>query len=129
MAEAYLPGSLAEGMTVTVAVLLLSCCRLPIEESSPSMQTRRTTKSLLAVGVLLSALSLPVFSQQPQENPPQDQNQRDRMATTLTGCLNKEASGSFVITDSSGLKTTVSGAADLEKHANNHKVSLKAVHR
>ena len=88
------------------------------------MQTRRTTKSLLAVGVLLSALSLPVFSQQPQENPRPDQNQRDRMATTLTGCLNKDASGSFVITDSSGLKTTVSGTADLEKHANNHKVSL-----
>jgi hypothetical protein len=88
------------------------------------MQTRRTIKSLLAVGVLLSAISLPVFSQQAQENPRPDQDQRDRMATTLTGCLNKDASGSYILTDSSGLKTTVSGAADLEKHSSNHKVTL-----
>ena len=88
------------------------------------MHTLRTIKNLLAVGVLLSALSLPVFSQQPKESPQPDQNQRDRMATTLTGCLSKDASGSFVITDSSGLKTTVSGTADLEKHANNRKLSL-----
>jgi len=88
------------------------------------MQKRRTLKGLLAAGVLLSALSLPVFSQQDQEKPQPGQNQRDRMATTLTGCLNKDASGSYMITDSSGVKTTVSGGADLEKHSNNHKVTL-----
>ncbi|MCU1233481.1 MAG: hypothetical protein JWP63_1448 [Candidatus Solibacter sp.] len=86
------------------------------------MQRLRNIKSVLAIGVLLSALSLPVFSQESQDQ--QDKNQRDRMATTLTGCLNKDTSGSYVLTDASGMKTTVSGAADLEKHSSNHKVTL-----
>ena len=87
------------------------------------MPQKRTIKSLLATGALLSALSLPVFAQDQQPpTPPQDQ--RDRMATSLTGCLNKDASGAYTLTDQTGLKTTVTGAADLEKHAKNHKVSL-----
>ena len=86
------------------------------------MRQQRTLKSLLATGLFLCALSLPAFSQ--QEKPGQDPNQRDRMATTITGCLSKDASGSYTLTDASGLKTTVSGAADLEKHSQNHKVTL-----
>ena len=91
------------------------------------MRQQRTIKGLLAIGALLSALSLPVFSQQDQQKPPQDQ--RDRMATTLTGCLNKDTSGSYTLTDQSGLKTTVTGAADLEKHSQNHKVTLTGTNK
>jgi hypothetical protein len=85
------------------------------------MQLKRV-KGLLAAGVLVSALSLPLFAQAPQEK---DQNQRDRVATTLTGCLNKDASGAYILTDqTSGAKTTVAGLPDLEKHSGNHKVTL-----
>jgi hypothetical protein len=68
-----------------------------------------------------------VFSQQDQQKTPQDQ--RDRMATTLTGCLNKDTSGSYTLTDQSGLKATVTGAADLEKHSKNHKVTLTGTNK
>ena len=85
------------------------------------MQLRKV-RGLLAAGALLSALSLPMFAQAAQEK---DQNQRDRVATTMTGCLNKDASGAYVLTDqTSGMKTTVAGIADLEKHSANHKVTL-----
>jgi hypothetical protein len=86
------------------------------------MQQNRRTTGLLAIGALFSALALPVYSQQEQPKPPQDQ--RDRMATAITGCLNKDASGSYTLTDTTGVKTTVKGVADLEKHSNNHKVTL-----
>ena len=86
------------------------------------MRQKLRIKGLLAMGALLSALSLPVFSQQDLQKPPLDE--RDRMATTLTGCLNKNTSGSYTLTDQSGFKTTVTGSADLEKHSQNHKVTL-----
>jgi len=82
---------------------------------------QRKIKSVLALGALLTALSLPVFSQDPQQPP---KEQRDRVATTLTGCLTKDTGGTYLLTDASGLKTTVSGGADLEKHSSNHKVTL-----
>ena len=88
------------------------------------MSQLRKVKGLLATGALLSAL--PVFSQDPQKAP---QDQRDRMATTLTGCLNKDTSGSYTLTDTSGLKTTVTGAADLEKHSKNHTVTLTGTNK
>ena len=78
---------------------------------------------LLAAGLLLSGLSAGMFAQDPQ----QDKNERDRLvsSTTITGCLNKDASGAYMLTDeSTGTKMTVTGAADLEKHSANHKVSL-----
>jgi hypothetical protein len=86
------------------------------------MQQKRTIMGMLATGALFAALSLPGFAQQEQPKPPQDQ--RDRMATALTGCLTKDTSGSYTLTDTTGLKTTVTGAADLEKHSKNHKVTL-----
>jgi hypothetical protein len=77
---------------------------------------------LLAIGLLLSGLSAGVFAQDQQ-----DRNQRDRAntASTLTGCLSKDASGAYTLTDeTTGVKTTVSGAADLEKYSSNNKVTL-----
>ena len=80
---------------------------------------------MLAVAVLFSGLCVPMYSQEKQDKDAPDQNERDRMATTMTGCLNKDASGAYVLTDlSSGVKTNVTGAVDLEKHSSNHKVTL-----
>jgi hypothetical protein len=58
---------------------------------------------------------------------PDDSNRRDRVKTetTMTGCLNKGTSGNYTLTDEkTGVKTTVAGPSDLEKHSANHKVSL-----
>jgi len=74
------------------------------------------------MGMLVSGLSVGIYAQEGQ-----DKNQRDRMSnsSTLTGCLNKDASGAYTLTDeTTGVKTTVSGAPDLEKHSANHKVTL-----
>jgi hypothetical protein len=80
----------------------------------------RQVKRLLAAGTMLAALSIPAFSQDQK-----DQNERDRVASTMTGCLNKDASGAYVLTDqTSGMKTIVTGGVDLEKHSSNHKVTL-----
>jgi hypothetical protein len=43
---------------------------------------------------------------------------------TITGCLTKDTSGNYVITDDSGVKTTVTGSADLEKDSANHRVMI-----
>jgi len=75
---------------------------------------------LLAAGLLLSGLSFTVFAQDQEKS-------RDRLQkeTTMTGCLNKDASGNYTLTDeNTGVKTAVSGPADLEKHSSNHKVTL-----
>ena len=56
-----------------------------------------------------------------------DSNRRDRMQneTSITGCLTKSTDGNYTITDDkTGVKTTVTGPADLEKHSANHKVTL-----
>jgi len=74
------------------------------------------------MGMLVSGLSVGIYAQDGQ-----DKNQRDRMsnASTLTGCLSKDASGAYTLTDeTTGVKTTVTGAPDLEKHSANHKVTL-----
>jgi hypothetical protein len=55
-----------------------------------------------------------------------DDKSRDRLNkdATMTGCLNKDASGNYTLTDeNTGVKTTVIGP-DLEKHSSNHKVTL-----
>jgi hypothetical protein len=84
---------------------------------------QRFTRVVLA-GLLLAA---GVYAQdKPQENKDKDdQNQRDRQEITMTGCLNKDSAGGFQLTDEkNGSKTMVTGAADLEKHASNHRVTL-----
>jgi hypothetical protein len=77
---------------------------------------------LVAAALLLSGLSTATFAQEKS-----DKNQRDRQRseTALTGCLNKDASGAYTLTDEkSGAKTVVTGPADLEKHSANHRVTL-----
>src|SRR5437762_1640782 len=57
----------------------------------------------------------------------QDSNRRDRVKdeTTMTGCLSKGSAGNYTLTDDkTGVKTTVTGPSDLEKHSANHKVTL-----
>ena len=76
---------------------------------------------LALAGVLLASFSTGIFAQEKG-----DPNQRDRQQaeTTKTGCLNKDA-GAFVLTDEKGGgKMIVTGPAELEKHAANHKVTL-----
>jgi len=66
-----------------------------------------------------------MFAQTQQRS--DDKNSRDRVAneTMMTGCLNKGTGGNYTLTDEkTGVKTTVSGTSDLEKHSSNHKVTL-----
>ena len=46
--------------------------------------------------------------------------------TTISGCLNKgDGANSYVLTDEkTGMKTQVTGSAELEKHSANHKVTV-----
>lgn len=77
---------------------------------------------LLATGLLLSGVATSLFAQDPA-----DKSERDRAKneTTMTGCLSKDTSGAFTLTDEkTGVKTTVTGPTDLEKHSANHKVTL-----
>jgi hypothetical protein len=79
---------------------------------------------LALAGLLLLGPSSSIFAQDKG-----DQNERDRQRneTTMTGCLNKEAGGFMLTDEKSGSKTAVTGAADLEKHAMNHRVTLTGV--
>ena len=83
------------------------------------MKLFRTFFATAALAALFAIT--PSFAQQQQ--PP---NERDRMVTsqtTLTGCLNKDASGGWVITDQGGTKMAVLGQEDFTKHAD-HTVKL-----
>jgi hypothetical protein len=51
--------------------------------------------------------------------------ERPKSETAMTGCLTKGSAGNYTLTDEkTGVKTTVTGPADLEKHSANHKVTL-----
>jgi hypothetical protein len=86
------------------------------------MKHAKVSCRLLAAALLLSGMPTLNYGAD------QDSQKRDRMAneSSITGCLNKDTSGSgFTITDEkTGVKTPVTGAADLEKHSANHKVTL-----
>ena len=70
---------------------------------------------LLAVSLAITCVCSGVaLAQDPQKN-----------ETVITGCLNKDSSGGYTLTDEkTGAKTTVTGPADLEKHSANHTVTL-----
>jgi hypothetical protein len=87
------------------------------------MNLFRSKVLLIAAGLLLS-LSPSLFAQA-AEAPQQDKEKSTGPATTMTGCLTKDASGNFMLTDeSTGTKTVVTGVSDLEKYSANHKVTL-----
>jgi len=85
------------------------------------MRLLRRYGLLIAAGMLLSALSTSLYAQDADAG-----KQREKAAaTTMTGCLTKDASGNFVLTDeATGTKTMVAGVSSLEKHSANHKVTL-----
>jgi hypothetical protein len=89
------------------------------------MKLLRRNLLLLAAGLTLSVTPA-LFAQSEAQQPPQQGEQKSAGgAVTMTGCLNKDASGGFVLTDeSTGAKMMVTGVSDLEKHSSNHKVTL-----
>lgn len=78
---------------------------------------------LFVVGLMAASIFAVGLYAQAQD----DSNRRDRMQneTSITGCLTKSTDGNYTLTDDkTGVKTTVTGTADLEKHSGNHKVTL-----
>src|SRR5438309_6266170 len=77
---------------------------------------------LLPAGLLIVGLPSSMFA---QAGAGQEQADRQKNETTITGCLAKDASGGYTLADEkTGVKSTVTGPSDLEKHSANHKVSL-----
>ena len=86
------------------------------------MRLLKRATVLLSAAVLLAGLSSSVFAQAKDDN---QQADRQKNETTITGCLTKDASGGYTLADEkTGTKSTVTGPADLEKHSANHKVTL-----
>jgi hypothetical protein len=82
--------------------------------------------------VHLLAFALVVFGLCASTMLAQDQPNRDRQKneTTMTGCLNKDSSGGYTLTDEkTGAKVMVTGPTDLEKHSGNHRVTLTGVEK
>jgi hypothetical protein len=77
---------------------------------------------LLPAGLLIAGLPSSVFAQAKDD---QQQADRQKNETTMTGCLTKDASGGYTLADEkTGVKSTVAGPSELEKHSANHKVTL-----
>jgi hypothetical protein len=77
---------------------------------------------LAALGLLIFGFAGNMFAQDPDRKGQQDRVKND---TTMTGCLTKGSAGNYTLTDEqTGVKTTVTGPAELEKHSTNHKVTL-----
>ena len=76
----------------------------------------------LSAPITLVALAVPAYAF--QEDKPEPAKKSKTM--TITGCLNKgERENHYTFTDlKDGSKTTVTGPADLAKHASNHTVKL-----
>ena len=90
-----------------------------IERIIYAMKQIQQLSRIAMAGLLLAGTSTGLFAQE------KGGQERDRKAeTTMTGCLNKDADGFQLTDEKSGSKVTVSGSADLEKHAANHKVTL-----
>jgi hypothetical protein len=73
--------------------------------------------------LLIAALSGGLIA---QETEAPGKMAKDKMAkeTTMTGCLNKAADGYVLTNEKTGKATPVTGPAELEKHAANHKVKV-----
>jgi hypothetical protein len=85
------------------------------------MKLFRSHLLFIAAGLLL-AVSPSLFAQAADQK---DQKSAGT-PTSITGCLSKDASGAYVLTDeNTGAKIMVTGgSSDLEKHSANHKVTL-----
>lgn len=82
------------------------------------MKYGKVSFRLLVAALLFSGTPALMDAQDPQRD-------RTKNESSISGCLNKDASGSYTITDEkTGAKTPVTGAAELEKHSANHKVTL-----
>jgi hypothetical protein len=80
----------------------------------------------MAAGLLI-ALTPSLLAQAADPTPQQPDKEKSAggAASTMTGCLTKDASGNYMLTDeATGTKTMVTGVSDLEKHSGNHKVTL-----
>jgi hypothetical protein len=78
---------------------------------------------LFATGLLFT-MSTALFGQAAAAQQPEKEKSTGASAS-ITGCLSKDASGSYILTDeNTGTKVTVAGVSDLEKHSANHKVTL-----
>jgi hypothetical protein len=89
------------------------------------MSIRNKISSLLSI-CALAGFSV-AFAQEPQQPPQQKEGERQRAASTITGCLAKGGTtGQYTITEKGGTKTTVAASAgvELDKHAANHTVTL-----
>ena len=92
------------------------------------MKELHRVRRFTVLGLMLSAfLAVSMFAQEQD-----DKNRRDRVANevTMTGCLTKDTGSNYTLTDEkTGVKTTVTGASDLEKHSSNHKVKLTGMNK
>ena len=89
------------------------------------MNFRKNIVSLFTLS-LFAGISTVGIAQQ-QEKPKQEGERQRTEATTITGCLAKgHTANQYVITDSTGTKTTVTASTgvELDKHAANHTVKL-----
>jgi hypothetical protein len=86
------------------------------------MRQLQKLTGLLAAGLFLSGFCISVFGQDQDEKKQPDGLKQE---TTMTGCLTKDASGNYTLTDEkTAAKMTVTGPSDLEKHSAGHKVTL-----
>ena len=87
------------------------------------MRLLQNASRVLATGLLFVGLSASLLAQSKED----DKQQADRQgsATMMTGCLTKDTTGGYTLADEkTGVKLTVTGPSDLEKHSANHKVTL-----
>jgi hypothetical protein len=75
---------------------------------------------LIGIAAMLTGLSVKGYAQQQEKRDRTNESQ-----TSVTGCLNKDSSGGYMLTDeTTGAKMTVTGSPDLEKYSSNHKVRV-----
>src|SRR3954453_11401824 len=106
--------STGKAVRCTMALVLLSP-EHPSKGGVKSMNESRRVKSFAVLGLAIAGLlGSRMFAQD-----------RPKSETAMTGCLNKGSAGVYTLTDEkTGVKTTITGPADLEKHSANHKVTL-----
>ena len=98
-----------------------------LHRAKEGADTMKTLHSVTRVATLAPMLTGTVSNGVIYAQSPGDSNRRNstRTETTISGCLNKSSGGNYTLTDEkTGVKTAITGPADLEKHSNNHRVAL-----